>query len=103
MSKKTFYSDADIEKAKEALSGLPDLTPQRKTQQDFLAAIRDDLIALVKTKGYTLTDIKETLKTAGYEISDRALRDIMRDAEKKKVIKKNRPPKQVNSSVLENQ
>ncbi|HAV1871895.1 TPA: molybdopterin-guanine dinucleotide biosynthesis protein MobC [Enterobacter hormaechei subsp. steigerwaltii] len=103
MSKKTFYSDADIEKAKEALSGLPDLTPQRKTQQDFLAAIRDDLIALVKTKGYTLTDIKETLKTAGYEISDRALRDIMRDAEKKKVIKKNRPPKQVNSSVSENQ
>lgn len=90
MSKKTFYSDEDIELAKSALAGLPDLTPQRKTQKEFLDAIRDDLLALVKTKGYTVSDIKETLKTTGYEISERALREIVRDAEKNRPARKKR-------------
>jgi len=90
MSKKAFYSDEDIELAKVALAGLPDLTPQRKSQKDFLNAIRDDLIALIKTKGYTLSDIQNTLKTAGYVITERALRDILREAEKNKPARKNR-------------
>lgn len=90
MGKKAFYSDEDIEMAKTALAGLPDLTPQRKTQKEFLDAIRNDLVALVKTKGYTVSDIKETLKTTGYEVSERALRDIIRDAGKNKTGSKNR-------------
>lgn len=90
MSKKAFYSDEDIEVAKSALAGLPDLTPQRKSQKEFLDAIRDDLLALVKTKGYTVFDIRETLKTTGYEISERALREIVRDAEKNKPARKKR-------------
>jgi len=90
MSKKAFYSDEDIELAKVALAGLPDLTPQRKSQKYFLNAIRDDLIALIKTKGYTLSDIQNTLKTAGYVITERALRDILREAEKNKPARKNR-------------
>ncbi|CAI9394799.1 MULTISPECIES: hypothetical protein [Enterobacteriaceae] len=90
MSKKAFYSDEDIEQAKSALAGLPDLTPQRKSQKEFLDAIRDDLLALVKTKGYTVSDIRETLKTTGYEISERALREIVRDAEKNKSARKKR-------------
>ncbi|HDR2529420.1 TPA: molybdopterin-guanine dinucleotide biosynthesis protein MobC [Enterobacter ludwigii] len=90
MSKKAFYSDEDIELAKVALAGLPDLTPQRKSQKDFLNAIRDDLIALIKTKGYTVSDIQNTLKTAGYVITERALRDILREAEKNKPARKNR-------------
>lgn len=92
MSKKAFYSDEDIELAKSALAELPDLTPQRKSQKEFLDAIRDDLLALVKTKGYTVSDIRETLKTTGYEISERALREIVRDAEKNKPARKNRKP-----------
>lgn len=90
MSKKAFYSDEDIELAKVALAGLPDLTPQRKSQKDFLNAIRDDLIALIKTKGYTVSDIQNTLKTAGYVITERALRDILREAEKNKPVRKTR-------------
>lgn len=92
MSRKTFYSDSDIEKAKAALADLPDLTAQRKTQQDFLSAIRDNLIALVKTKGYTMSDIKETLKTTGFEISERALRGILSEADNKKPGRKKRTP-----------
>ncbi|MEG5552355.1 molybdopterin-guanine dinucleotide biosynthesis protein MobC [Enterobacter wuhouensis] len=98
MGKKAFYSDEDIELAKTALAGLPDLTPQRKTQKEFLDAIRNDLVALVKTKGYTVSDIKETLKMTGYEFSERALRDIMRDAEKVKTPRKHRKPSTDGSS-----
>lgn len=90
MSKKAFYSDEDIELAKVTLAGLPDLTPQRKSQKDFLNAIRDDLIALIKTKGYTVSDIQNTLKTAGYVITERALRDILREAEKNIPVRKTR-------------
>ncbi|EOL9957176.1 molybdopterin-guanine dinucleotide biosynthesis protein MobC, partial [Escherichia coli] len=67
-----------------ALSELPDLTAQRKTLRDFLDAIRDDIIVLVRTKGYTLADVRDTLKNAGYEVGEKALRDIIREAESKK-------------------
>ncbi|CSR59103.1 Uncharacterised protein [Shigella sonnei] len=79
-----FYSDDDIQLAKAALSELPDLTAQRKTLRDFLDAIRDDIIVLVRTKGYTLADVRDTLKNAGYEVGEKALRDIIREAESKK-------------------
>ncbi|AXM04722.1 hypothetical protein DKG79_24080 (plasmid) [Escherichia fergusonii] len=49
MASKKFYSDDDIQLAKAALSELPDLTAQRKTLRDFLDAIRDDIIVLVRT------------------------------------------------------
>ncbi len=49
-----------------------------KTLRDFLDAIRDDIIVLVRTKGYTLADVRDTLKNAGYEVGEKALRDIIR-------------------------
>lgn len=55
-----------------------------KTLRDFLDAIRDDIIVLVRTKGYTLADVRDTLKNAGYEVGEKALRDIIREAESKK-------------------
>ncbi len=57
-----------------------------KTLRDFLDAIRDDIIVLVRTKGYTLADVRDTLKNAGYEVGEKALRDIIREAESKKTI-----------------
>jgi hypothetical protein len=72
MASKKFYSDDDIQLAKAALSELPDLTAQRKTLRDFLDAIRDDIIILVRTKGYTLADVRDTLKNAGYEVGEKA-------------------------------
>jgi hypothetical protein len=42
------------------------------------------LLALIRTKGYTVSDIKETLKSSGYEISEKALRELIRDAGKAK-------------------
>ncbi|NYQ85994.1 molybdopterin-guanine dinucleotide biosynthesis protein MobC, partial [Escherichia coli] len=35
-------------------------------------------------KGYTLADIRSTLKEAGYEVGEKTLRDIIREAESKK-------------------
>lgn len=84
MASKKFYSDDDIQLAKAALSELPDLTAQRKTLRDFLDAIRDDIIVLVRTKGYTLADVRDTLKNAGYEVGEKALRDIIRKQNRKK-------------------
>ncbi|EBS7762319.1 molybdopterin-guanine dinucleotide biosynthesis protein MobC [Escherichia coli] len=84
MAGKKFFSDDDIEAARLALSELPDLTAKRKTLHDFLSAIRDDIIVLVRTKGYTLADIRSTLKEAGYEVGEKTLRDIIREAEAKK-------------------
>ena len=84
MAGKKFFSDDDIEAARLALSELPDLTAKRKTLPDFLSAIGDDIIVLVRTKGYTLADIRSTLKEAGYEVGEKTLRDIIREAEAKK-------------------
>ncbi|EFB4442118.1 molybdopterin-guanine dinucleotide biosynthesis protein MobC [Escherichia coli] len=80
MAGKKFYSDEDIQAAHNALSGLPDLTTQRKTLRDFLDAIRDDIILLVRTKGYSIEDIRNTLKEAGYEVSEKSIRDTLRSA-----------------------
>ncbi|EDA9191577.1 molybdopterin-guanine dinucleotide biosynthesis protein MobC, partial [Salmonella enterica subsp. enterica serovar Newport] len=51
-------------------------------------AIRDDIIVLVRTKGYTLADVRDTLKNAGYEVGEKALRDIIREAESKKTSRR---------------
>ncbi|EED1400144.1 molybdopterin-guanine dinucleotide biosynthesis protein MobC [Escherichia coli] len=80
MAGKKFYSDEDVQVARGALADLPDLTTQRKTLRDFLEAIKDDIVLLVRTKGYTVTDIRNTLKVAGYDISEKSLRDIIRSA-----------------------
>ncbi|MGJ3289461.1 molybdopterin-guanine dinucleotide biosynthesis protein MobC [Klebsiella sp. PL-2018] len=77
MVRKRWYSDDDIELAKTALSELPDLSTQRKSLPDFLAAIADDIQALVKTKGYSVADIKSTLATAGYDIGEKAIREML--------------------------
>lgn len=78
--KKKFFSDSDIEVAKLALAELPDLNDERKTLKDFLGAIRDDILVLVRKKGYTVKDIRNTLKEAGYEVGEKALREIIREA-----------------------
>lgn len=77
MARKRWFSDEDIELAKTALSELPDLSTQRKSLPDFLAAISDDIRALVKTKGYSVADIKSTLATAGYDIGEKAIREML--------------------------
>lgn len=47
----------------------------------------DDIIVTVRTKGYTLADVRDTLKNAGYEVGEKALRDIVKgEAESKKTI-----------------
>lgn len=84
MMKKKFYSDSDIEVAKLALAELPDLTDERKSLKDFLGAIRDNILLLVRKKGYTIKDIRNTLKEAGYEVGEKALREIIREGETKK-------------------
>lgn len=84
MMKKKFYSDSDIEVAKLALAELPDLTDERKSLKDFLGAIRDDILLLVRKKGYTIKDIRNTLKEAGYEVGEKALREIIREGGRNK-------------------
>lgn len=89
MVKKKFYSGSDVEMAKLALSELPDLTEERKSLHDFLGAIRDDILLLVRSKGYTIKDIRDTLKEAGFEVGEKALRETVREAESRKSGRRN--------------
>ena len=83
-----------IKRTYQVIQCLPSAAVQRHTpvtpaaqqvfNNDFLDAIRDDIIVLVRTKGYTLTGVRDTLKNAGYEVGEKALRDIIREAESKK-------------------
>ena len=90
MKPRKFYTDEDIELARTALNALPDLSETRKSRSDFLEAIKQDVVALIRTKGYTAEDVRQVLMDAGYPFSERALREMVKAAENPPVRKRRR-------------
>ncbi|MGV6482041.1 MobC [Pantoea agglomerans] len=74
LSKAKQYSQSDIESMRGKLSELPDVTQERLQKKDVLDALRDDINALMMSKGYTLNEVHEHLKKFGFV--DVTLRDL---------------------------
>lgn len=77
MTDKKWFTKDDVEMAKLALNDLPDLTEQRMTKSDVLDQLKEQIITLSSSKGYSVEDIRNALETAGVKTSTKAIREIL--------------------------
>lgn len=77
MTDKKWFTKDDVEMAKLALNDLPDLTEQRMTKSDVLDQLKEQIITLSSSKGYSIEDIRSALETAGVKTSTKAIREIL--------------------------
>ena len=82
MAEKKWYSTEDVELAKSSLEDLPDLTPTRLTKTDVLDQLKDKIIELANSKGYSVEDIRSALDSAGIPTSIKAIREIVNSGKK---------------------
>lgn len=82
MTDKKWYSVDDVELAKSSLDELPDLTPTRLTKSDVLEQLKDKIIELSSSKGYSVEDIRSALEIAGIKTSVKSIRDIINSRKK---------------------
>lgn len=83
------YNSSDVEKVKNVLAQLPDVTHERQRKQDVLASLKDDILLLTTEKGYTLEEVLEKLHAAGMD--DVNIRDLKTISEGKKQKRQRAP------------
>ncbi|CAK6500821.1 hypothetical protein SERMPB_00066 (plasmid) [Serratia marcescens] len=92
-----FYTQDQLEEAKLALESLPDLTPNKISRTELLESLKENIISLAKSKGYTASEIKSALQMVDVSVSEKAISEIIR-ASKNPVKKRGKSPvKQVNN------
>ncbi|EIZ1086442.1 molybdopterin-guanine dinucleotide biosynthesis protein MobC [Klebsiella oxytoca] len=77
MAAKKWFSENDVNAARERLSALPDLTRERLTRAEVLGQLRDDIRTLHRKKGYTLPELRQQLESVGLTVSEKTLRDLL--------------------------
>jgi len=73
-----FYTQDQLEEAKLALESLPDLTPNKIIRTELLESLKESIITLARSKGYTASEIKSALQTVDISVSEKAISDIIR-------------------------
>jgi hypothetical protein len=79
MAGQQFFTQEQIEAAKQQLENLPDLSPKRITRNEALENLRTTILMLAKEKGYTVKDIKSALDAMKFGFSERAISDVLKE------------------------
>jgi hypothetical protein len=99
---KKFFTEQEVNSAKMKLADLPDLSKNRLSRSDVLQSLKDDLIALVQSKGYSAADIKSVLEGMDLSFSEKAIADVIREAKGKTVKKASTARRSVKNAPSEN-
>ncbi|HEY2452188.1 MAG TPA: hypothetical protein VGI71_06145 [Scandinavium sp.] len=99
---KKFFTEQEVNSAKMKLADLPDLSKNRLSRSDVLQSLKDDLIALVQSKGYSAADIKSVLEGMELSFSEKAIADVIREAKGKTGKKASSARKAVKNVPSEN-
>lgn len=73
-SKQKIYTEEDISLLSAALNELPDVTAQRLAKSNVLDALKEQIKQLIDSKGYTIEEVVNILKTKGMD--DITMKDI---------------------------
>lgn len=82
MAEKKWYSMEDVERAKISIEKLPDLKPARLTKADVLDQLKEKIIELSDSKGYSVEDIRSALSSAGIQTSIKSIRELLNTRQK---------------------
>ncbi|RYF40088.1 MAG: mobilization protein [Cytophagaceae bacterium] len=76
MAKQTF-TQAELDQALQALEDLPDLSRQKISQADMLASLKEQIVLLSSSKGYSVAEIKAALSSVGVTVTTKAISDMV--------------------------
>ena len=77
MATQKTYTQEQLKKAKEALEALPDLSHDKITKPDFIDYLREQIVTLASSKGYSQAEIKSALASVGVIVSIQAISDLI--------------------------
>ena len=78
MALQKFFTQEQLNLAKQKLETLPDLSPNRISRDDLLASLSKEIVVLFTQKGYSAADIKSVLELVDVRISEKAIQEIIR-------------------------
>lgn len=88
MAKSKTYTQEQLESAKQKLAALPDLSKDKITTPELLAELKDQIVALSQSKGYSVTEIKSALANASIDASAKAISEILTSSKKPRAQRK---------------
>lgn len=71
------YTQEELEKARNALSELPDLSRDKISQAEMLDSLKDQIILLSSQKGYSIAEIKSALESVGVTVTAKAISELL--------------------------
>ncbi|WP_241509641.1 mobilization protein [Pseudomonas ovata] len=89
MAKQKTYTQDELELARQKLSELPDLSRNKIGQTEALEQLKEQIVLLSNQKGYSVTEIREALKSVGILVTANAINDLL--AVRKRVSAKKKP------------
>lgn len=72
------FTQEQLDLAKNTLTDLPDLSPNKIPRDELLKSLSDEIVTLANKKGYSAVDIKSALATVNIQLSEKAIQDVIR-------------------------
>ncbi len=88
MARTMTYTQAQLDEAKQKLAELPDLSKDKISKVDFLESIKEQIVTLSSSKGYTHAEIKSALETVGVTVTVKAIGELLNAPSKRGKSKK---------------
>lgn len=88
MAKSKTYTQDQLEAAKQKLDALPDLSKDKISTPEMLAALKDQILALSESKGYSVSEIKSALEMADVQASVKAISEVIATSKKPRTPRK---------------
>lgn len=88
MAKTQIFTQHQLETAKNALAELPDLRKDKITTPELLDSLKEQIVNLANSKGYSVAEIKSALEGIGVMVSVKAITDLIKTPQKRRVSNK---------------
>lgn len=87
MATQKTYTQEQLKKAQETLEALPDLSRDKITKPEFIESLKEQIITLSNSKGYSQAEIKSALASVGITVSIQAISDLIGSKKRTRVQK----------------
>ncbi|KPW63207.1 hypothetical protein ALO80_200134 [Pseudomonas caricapapayae] len=76
MAKQKTFTQNDLEVARQKLNALPDLSLDKMSQAEVLQSLKEQIVDLCTTKGYTASEVKQVLADVGLSVSIKEITEL---------------------------
>lgn len=97
MAKSKTYTQEQLASAMQKLAELPDLSKDKISTPELLAALKEQIVALSESKGYSIAEIKSALTSVSVDASTKAISEILASSKKPRSPRK--PAAKATSSI----